>query len=271
VLEAQLELQFQVSKDNPTGLEMVVRFIVETYAGFHLTGSNFNTILSKTLESSIGDIGLLKSIRSIMTTWYERDLSIALNGTEYEFMKCNKTILVDTTMELKRTFANLSRIVHSNKGANYRLYMGNERILKQYSAIAFSGKKWDNGLLNGRFGRLLSSGIYHKFKEMESESIMRYYYLKDSKSYQPNPLNLNTNIVTLFVIYGACIMISILRLVMEFISEMCSTSNREKLKFIIFRWLYNTQNKLKDILRLWYFLQTFQQFCKRVRKFELPK
>jgi len=49
-------------------------------------------------------ISHLRGIKDLMLSWVERDLSIVLSGTEYEFVKCNKNTLVDNSQELETIF-----------------------------------------------------------------------------------------------------------------------------------------------------------------------
>ncbi len=77
---------------------------------FHLDGSNFDIALSKALYNetvSNSQFDFYRSIKSMMMSWFERGMSIFLNGTEYEFLKCNKTILVDTVPELELLHAKM--------------------------------------------------------------------------------------------------------------------------------------------------------------------
>jgi len=158
----------------------------------------------------------LRSIKRLMNSWFERDFSILVNGTEYEFLKCNKTILVDTGPELTRTLVDLNDLIHS-KGSEYnlRLNMGTDGILKKSWGIYISEKKWDNGLLARRMSRLLSSGIYNQLKDFESNTWLKYLALKYGKSLEPSCLNLNTNILTLFAIYGTGIGMAVIWLIIE--------------------------------------------------------
>jgi len=73
------------------------------------------------------------------------------------------------------------------------------------------------GLLRRRTASVLSSGIYHQLRKLEHLSVRRYHGLKSARETNPSPLNLNSNILTLFIIYFACIVIAVFSLNLEYI------------------------------------------------------
>jgi len=179
---------------------------------------SFTTALKQTdLGNLTKEVTLLQIIRDLFISWDDRNLSILFNGTEYELMKCNKTILVDRSQELKTTFAQLSQEIESDTSrSDVRLSKGTEGILKQSWGIYVSKKKWDNGLLAGRMSHLIGSGIPNQFKEMERAGLVKYLGIQDVKSRLPSALNLNTNILTLFAVYAAGISLSLIWLSIEY-------------------------------------------------------
>jgi len=177
---------------------------------------SFTAALKHTTENFAVTHPLFKSIRKLMISWVERDLSLLFNGTDSEFLKCNKTILVDRSQELKITFAKLSHVVESDKSrSNVRLNKGNDGILTQIWGIYVSRQKWDNGLLAKRMSHLIASGIPNEFKEMEIFGLVKLQGLKEVKTRQPSRLNLNTNILTLFAVYAVGSSASIIWLSLE--------------------------------------------------------
>jgi len=206
-------------------------WIVARYPNMSLENTELDISLKEALEinmenSSRSSVQLYRSIQGMMVTWFERGMSIVLNGTEYEFLKCNKTILVDTSQELEAAFVKIKKLVQTNPlGANLALHIGQDRILKKRWLIDIPASRWDNGLLARRMSGLLSSGIYNQFKQMKRVGVVRYHgrIRQEKISKQPIPLNLDTNILTLFVIYGICIQLSILWLGWECFSSVHST------------------------------------------------
>jgi len=184
-----------------------------------------NTAFGKSLRAALqhtttGNLPLLRIIRNSWVSWFERDLSILYNGTEPEFMKCNKSILVDNSQELKIVFAKLSEFVQSNNKAgttNVRLNFAKEGILTQSWGIYLTNQKCDNGLLAKRMGYLMSSGIPNQFRKMEEVGLVKWLGKKELKSRLPHPLNLNTNILTLFAVYALGISLSIIWLSIEYV------------------------------------------------------
>jgi len=167
-------------------------------------------------------IGLvfLKSIMRMMDTWTEREVSSLINGTEYEFLKCNKTILVDTEQELAIRFAKLKTLVQldtfgRSNNTNVTLSTGKESLLTVAFTISVGGFKWDKGLLAQRMSMVLSSGIYDQLKNMERTVMQRYYGRLESRSNEPSALNLNSNILTLFAVYSSCILLAVVWFTIE--------------------------------------------------------
>jgi len=148
-----------------------------------------------------------------MNYWYDRAISFLVTGTEYEFMKCNKTILEDNSDDLNTTFTKLSQTVVESK--NVRVSTGKDGIVTRSWGIYVLNRKFDNGLLASRVSHLISSGIPRQYKEMERADLVKYVSLKEVKSRQPSRLNLNINILTLFSVYAVGISMSILCLSME--------------------------------------------------------
>jgi len=147
----------------------------------------------------------------------ERRMSIYFNGTEQEFLKCNKTILVDYKSQIEATFEKLTAKIRSVKfDHDITLNLANDRILEQSPGLEIPPEKWDNGLIARRTSNLLSSGIYEHLRGIPRSSSKRYFVKKTLRSRKPRPLNLNSNIVTLFAIYSVCIGIAIVCIVTEY-------------------------------------------------------
>jgi len=188
-------------------------------------------ILWREFAVNVNVNSLYYRIANLMTPWIERDLSILFNGTDYEFLKCNKTLLVDNNHDLLTRFMKLNEIIYSKKLESYlRIGMGTEGILKQNWGIYVTHWKWDNGLLAMRMSHLIGSGIPNQFKEMERIGLVKSLGLQDVKSRVPSPLNLNTNILTLFVIFTLGISVSICWLSIE-----CFRENISSCKDILWR------------------------------------
>jgi len=159
---------------------------------------------------------LYKSIESMMVTWLDREVSISVNGSEYEFLKCNKTILVDSVQELEVLLSDLeTQQRRSDEGAELILNIGKEQILGEELFLKLFGARWDIGILARRMKSLMSSGIFNQFKEMERVSTVRARGRKYAKSNEPSEMNLNTNILSLFAIYCVCLLASLLCLIVE--------------------------------------------------------
>jgi len=193
-------------------------FTLLKYPRFHLSNTFLDKSVAKTLQNQTGRLSraqgeLYNSISRMMVTWWERGKSILEHGIEYEFLKCNKTIWVDSSDELRGIYFRLSGQVQSN--ITVSLTRPKDGILSQPWFIENPGQLWDNGLLVRRLKALSSSGILNKMKEMELWNMLSYHVSRNARSKQPRPMNMDSNILTLFVIY----LIGIAMTVMLFITE----------------------------------------------------
>jgi len=186
--------------------------------------SNFGKIahqIISLIELNEERVALYMAILAMMDTWKEREVTLFVNGTEYEFLKCNKTILVDTKEELNNKYvqliqrAKLSSFGRDNK--DVALNIGKDTIVTASVGIPVSDTKWDRGIIPNRMSRILSSGIYHQLKKMERSVVFRLNARLDANSCQPSSLNLNSNILTLFAIYCCFLGFSLLWLTIEWL------------------------------------------------------
>jgi len=191
-----------------------------------LDKSNFDNILSGTLEfqndsMSTERLQLYKSIQEMMVTWAEQFWSILINGTDYEFLKCNKTILVDTAEVLEKKFIEMNELINSAQySRNMTLHLANDNQFKEeWGLQMYPHQRFIMKLLLRKTSSFLSSGIYNQFAEMKKVSVKRFQGQTKERlaNPDPSPLNLNTNILTVFAIYFACIGIPVVCINIELI------------------------------------------------------
>jgi len=77
------------------------------------TKSKFERLVKAGLELEVLQddlLTLLEAISAMMDTWKDRDTTIFVNGTGYEFLKCNKTLLVDTKEEIAIKYLQMNQL-----------------------------------------------------------------------------------------------------------------------------------------------------------------
>jgi len=211
------------------------------YRPYFYLETEFNTCLTDALKlanltKSLDKVALYNSIKAMIISWRERVHSILVNGTEAEFMKCNKTILVDSNEALQETFIRLSADVLKSEElrTSLTLNIGKDRLFPQQFVFEVPVRRWDGGLLTRRMSSLLSSGIYYQFHKMTQLSLESVFHRREANSQDPIPLNFHTNILSFFIIYLICVLASTFCLVMEYV------------RFIISLNIELTQNKNFD-------------------------
>jgi len=127
---------------------------------------------------------------------------------------------VDTREELRIKYLQMNRLAKLStfgraNNTNVTLNIGRNPILTAPLGIRLIGTKWDRGIMHNRMSSMLSSGIYHQLKKMERSVVFRLNARFEANSYRPSPLNLNSNILTLFALYCCLLLISLLWLKFE--------------------------------------------------------
>jgi len=98
---------------------------------------------------------------------------------------------------------------------NVTLSLASDKLLGQEWGLEISPHHRIWRLLVQRTGSLLSSGIYHKLEEMKKWSVKTFNNKKVEQSTEPTPLNLSTNILTIFAIYLVGLGIAVLFIIIE--------------------------------------------------------
>jgi len=78
---------------DPIWLQDGVREACSSQFENSIRGALNHTIASNLTKTSMTSLSKILSL--LMVSWMEWDKTLMINGTEYEFLKCNKTILVD--------------------------------------------------------------------------------------------------------------------------------------------------------------------------------
>ena len=145
---------------------------------------------------------MLKSIYFRAKTFSEdRTLSIIENGTDAEFLKCNKTIFVDNVDTLKVLHGKLQFRIDPSL---HTLYMVEDEIGESCNVWHMDSIQWANDLLSIRMNSIFSSGIYGRwndFKRLKSITSSENANKRLDISKAPQKLGLSSNIISVFVIY----------------------------------------------------------------------
>ena len=147
--------------------------------------------------------------------WKERVFNLVANGTAAEFLKCNKTILVDTAYNLMPLYLKWKSETNAQK---YSIYMVNDEIGENRVGLHMESSQWDVGVMTGRMSSMFSSGIYSRWQDLR-----RLKYLTANENLEkrrdlsnhPKKLALSTNILTIFVIYFALFPITLVIFICE--------------------------------------------------------
>jgi hypothetical protein len=156
---------------------------------------------------------------SLNVTWEERQKIIILNGTQAEFLKCNRTLFMDTLENLReRTYefnSNLPSSAHS-------LYIGKEFIGEERRIWYTPDLQWDKGLLSTRMSSILHSGIYKRWRDLRDFKYTEYYKKVAGFKSPPAPLGLSSNISSLFLLLIALLFLCLTIFLVEVRSKIRS-------------------------------------------------
>jgi hypothetical protein len=153
-----------------------------------LAGVRSNATINRALETSL------------RVTWEERQRIIILNGTQAEFLKCNRTLFVDTLENLRERVCEFNPHLPSSA---HSLYIGKEFIGEERRIWYSPDLQWDKGLLSTRMSSILHSGIYKKWRDLRDFKYTQYYQRVEGFKSPPAPLGLGSNISSLFLLFVA--------------------------------------------------------------------
>jgi hypothetical protein len=154
---------------------------------------------------------------------------------EMEIGKCNKSIYVNYYIPL-----NYFRMeILSNGGDTVSpLYMGKDSILKELYTWSILKMEWDRTeMVRTRVSAISHSGIaqhleyVHKLSKMEAEErrVERKLRLDRDAKDEIKPLTLESNLLSIFVIYLTCVSLCIVAVLLENLNELYLYCHRIKL------------------------------------------
>ena len=199
---------------NDEGTENIVKEIYFSMAvsviGDTFFRENIDDVLKKGIfNSSFSKVELYKTISTRTSPGKESVLNILENGTRAEFLKCNKTIFVDSAYKLKPLYLKLRSELDPKR---YSMCMANDEISEYRVGWHIQNMDWDKGLITGRMNKIFSSGIYKRWQDLR---LIKYLTSTENTEKQkdfskhPMKLALSTNILTIFIIYLVLIMLDL--------------------------------------------------------------
>ncbi len=138
---------------------------------------------------------------------------------QMELSRCNKSIYVDNNYQLDQFRTEMLRYGRLKN----TLYKGKESFLKELYSFSISNTEWDRTeMISRRMNSLSHSGIFkhldgiYRIYEMKSRlNKFEQFYRKRKGIGSAHPQALNTSIISLFLIYLACVSICISVLIAE--------------------------------------------------------
>jgi hypothetical protein len=158
---------------------------------------------------------------------------------QMEMSKCNKSIYVDHDFELDQFRSEV--LILGNGNLKSKLYKGKESFQKQLFSWRIAEMGWDRSdLILKRWSSLSHSGIFSRldyvYRIGKMKSLLRKYEklfgAKEEESFRP--LTLNSTVMSIFIVYLACVSFSISILIAEMMHNFFHDHER-KLK----AWILN--------------------------------